>query len=94
MATLPTDRSVIRRDGAAGDEALEDLARARGVARLRRQRGTRDVWSPALIRHRPPRMVARRGLREPDVAGITRKLTALERADESPRGRTAFRARY
>ena len=69
-------------DRLAGEIALEDLACAGRVTRLRRQRRPGNVRSHAVMRHRPPRMVLRRRLREPDVAGISGELAALERADD------------
>ena len=82
-ASLPL--STIRyslRIGLLGEIAFEDLARAGGVARLRRQRGAGDVRRHAVMRHGAPGMVLRRRLREPDVAGIARELAALQRADD------------
>ena len=32
-----------------------------------------------VVRHRPPRMVLRRRLREPDIPGVTGELSAFER---------------
>ena len=45
-----------------------------------------------MVRHRPPRVVLRRGLREPDVARVAGELPALERARRPRRGRRSFRA--
>src|SRR5262245_22347679 len=43
-------------DRLAGEVALKDLAHTRGIARLRRERGTGDVRGHAVMRHRPPWM--------------------------------------
>jgi hypothetical protein len=62
-------------------EAFENLARAGGVARLRRQRGAGNVRRHAVMRHGPPRMVFRRRLRKPHIAGIAGELAAFQRAN-------------
>src|SRR4029077_12549680 len=59
--------------------ALENLARASCVACLRRQRAARDMRRHAVVRHGTPGMILGRGLWEPDVARIARKLSAFER---------------
>src|SRR5664280_1819092 len=58
--------------------AFQNLSSARCVPCLRRQRGTRHVWRHSLVRHSAPGMIARRRLREPHIAGIAGKLSALE----------------
>src|SRR5262245_9839532 len=72
------DDQVLRADRLLSEVALEDLARARRVARLRRKRAARDMRGHAVMGHRAPRMIFGRRLREPDVARVTRELPALE----------------
>ncbi len=82
---LVADRPVL-------EEAFQDLARARRVARLRRERGARDVRRHAVMRHGPPWMILRRGLRG------TRRRPHSRRAGRFPaparwrRGRRSCRA--
>src|SRR5262249_14388035 len=71
---------ILGADRLLGEIALEDLASAGGIARLRRQRAARDMRGHAVMRHGAPGMIARRRLREPHVAGIASELAALERA--------------
>src|SRR5262249_33412811 len=73
---------ILGPDRLLGEIAFEDLARAGGIARLRRQRAARDMRGHAVMRHSAPGMIARRRLREPHVAGIACKLAALERAHD------------
>ncbi len=77
-----TPLSTIRhssRMGVAGKVALQDLQRAGRIARLRRERGFRDVRRHAVPRHRPPGMVRLLGLREPDVTRIAGQMPGFER---------------
>src|SRR5580693_2905631 len=60
------------------EPALKNLARAGGVARLRRKRGPGNMRRHAVVGHRAPRMVFRRRLWEPDVSGVARELSAFE----------------
>src|SRR5215472_5768974 len=60
--------------------AFEDLAGACGVACLRRQRRAGDVRGHAMVWHGPPGVILRRGLGEPDIAGVAGELAAFERA--------------
>src|SRR6185312_5116780 len=76
------DDQVLGANRLLGEIALEDLARARGVAGLCRERASRDMRGHAVMRHGAPGMVLWRRLREPDVAGIARELPALQRADD------------
>ena len=62
--------------------AFEDLAHAGRIACLRGERRTGGVWSHRFERHSPPRMIARRGLRKPDVTGVARELSTLERTND------------
>src|SRR6185436_20968370 len=71
------DDQIFVADRPSFEEAFEDLARARGIARLGRQRAARNVRSHSVMRHGSPHMVARRRLGEPHVAGIAGELTAL-----------------
>src|ERR671915_8643 len=73
------DDQVLLADRAAVEPALEDLADSRRVARLGRQRRAGGVRGHAVVGHRPPGMVLRSGLGEPDVARVAGELTALER---------------
>src|SRR5262245_66590389 len=61
---------------------FEDLARASGIAGLGGERTARDMRGHTVMRHGAPRMVLRRRLRKPDVAGISRELTALQRTHD------------
>ena len=61
------------------EPAFENLARAGGVTRLRRKRGPGNVRRHAVVGHRAPRVILRRRLREPDVSGVARELSAFER---------------
>ena len=82
-ASLPL--STIRyssRIGLPVEIALEDLAGAGGVARLRRQRAAGDMRRHAVMGHGAPWMILGRRLREPDVAGIACELAALEGAHD------------
>ena len=72
---------ILVADGLAGEIALENFARAGCIAGLRRERRARDVRGHPVMRHRPPRMVLRRRLREPDVTGISGELAALKSAN-------------
>ena len=63
---------------------LEDVLRARGIARLRIERRARIVWghavaAPERVLHGAPGVVARRGLHVPHVARVPVELTGLER---------------
>merc|ERR1719408_1213159 len=49
---------------------LEDLVHTGDVAVLRRKGGSGDVRGHPVVGHRAPRVVLRRGLREPDVARV------------------------
>src|SRR5687768_3861460 len=62
--------------------AFEDLAHAGGIACLRGERGTGGVRGHRFERHGPPRMIARRGLRKPDVTGVAGELSTLERTND------------
>src|SRR5262249_42348593 len=70
---LIADRPVLK-------PAFEDLAGACGVACLRRQRRAGDVRGHAMVWHSPPRVILRRGLGEPDIAGVAGELAAFQRA--------------
>ena len=69
-------------DRALFEPAFENLPCARRVARLGRKGCPGNVRRHAVVRHRAPRVVSRRRLREPDVAGIAGELPAFERADD------------
>src|SRR5262249_24963465 len=66
---------VLLADRLVLEPALEDLARTRRVAGRGREAGTRRVRGHAVPRHRPPGVVLRRGLGEPDVAGVPGELS-------------------
>ena len=64
---------------------LEDVLRARGIARLRVERRARvvrghAVSAPERVLHRAPGVVARRGLHVPHVACVPVELAGLERS--------------
>src|SRR5665809_18526 len=69
-------------DGLIGEIALENLARAGGIACLSRERATRNMRRHAVMRHGAPGVVLRCRLREPHVARITRELAAFQRPDD------------
>src|SRR5262245_48076036 len=62
--------------------ALEDLSRPRGVAGLRREARSRGMWGHAVPGHRPPGVVLRRRLGEPDVACVAGELPRLQRTHD------------
>src|ERR1700685_1605515 len=64
------------------EPALQNFTRSCCIARLCRKRGAGGMRRHPMVRHRPPRMVLRRGLREPHVACIPGELTRLQRADD------------
>jgi len=76
------DDEVLLADGALLEPALQDLTYAGRIASLRRQRRPGYVWSHAVVGHRPPGVILRSRLREPDVACIAGELSALERPDD------------
>src|SRR5919106_7032594 len=82
------DDQVLLADRAAIEPALEDLADSRRVARLGRERRAGGMRGHAVVGHRPPGMVLRGGLGEPDIARVAGELTTLERAPgwRGPRG--------
>src|SRR5262249_23046478 len=59
------DNQILVADRAAFEPAFEDLARARSISRLCRQRRARSVRRHAVMWHGPPGMVLRWRLREP-----------------------------
>src|SRR5439155_22994150 len=73
------DDQIFLPDRSSVEEAFEDLARARRVARLRGEGGAGRVRGHALVRHRAPRVVLGCRLGEPHVAGIAGELPALAR---------------
>src|SRR5262245_16555989 len=73
---------VLLADRLALEPALEDLPCSRGIAGLGREAGAGRVRGHALPRHRPPGMVLRRRLREPDIPCVAGELPGLERADD------------
>src|ERR1700691_2048303 len=75
------DDEIFLPDRSALEPAFENLARARRVARLRRERGAGNVGRHAVVRHGAPRMVLRRRLRETHVSRVSGKLAAFERAN-------------
>src|SRR5580692_1091847 len=52
------------------------------VTSLRRKRSSRRVRGHAVMRHRAPRMIRRRGLGIPDVARVAGKTAGFECADD------------
>src|SRR5688572_21391094 len=68
---------VLVSDGAIVEPALEDLPNACRVTGLCRQARAGGVGRHPMVRHGPPGMILRRGLREPHVPGITGELAAL-----------------
>src|SRR5216683_7980477 len=64
------DDQVLLADRPVLKPAFEDLAGARGVACLRRQRRPGDVRGHAMVRHRAPRVIPGRRLGEPDITGV------------------------
>src|SRR4029077_15045114 len=68
---LFTDRTFI-------EPALQNLASSCRVARLRGKRCARDMGSHSMVRHRAPRMVLGRWLREPHIPGIAGQLSGPE----------------
>src|SRR5262249_4091183 len=73
---------VLGANGLSREMAFEDLAGARGIAGLRRQRTARDMRGHALMRHGPPGMILGRRLRKPYVTGVARELAAFQRAHD------------
>eukprot|EP00756_Hemistasia_phaeocysticola_P019795 Hpha_TRINITY_DN15681_c1_g5::TRINITY_DN15681_c1_g5_i3::g.101174::m.101174 len=63
----------------AFEVVLQDLTHTRSVTRLRAQRRTARVRRHRVVRHAAPRVVARRGLREPHVTSVPGELPVLER---------------
>src|SRR5260221_173764 len=76
------DDQVLLADRPVLEPALQDLAGARGVAGLRRQRRTRDMRGHAMMRHAAPRVIPGGGLRKPDITGVARQLPAFQRPDD------------
>src|SRR4029079_6577007 len=72
---------VLGADRLLGEVALENFARAGGVACLRGERTSRDMRCHAVMRHGAPRVLLGRGLGEPDVTRVACELTALQRPD-------------
>src|SRR5882762_1100754 len=64
--TSAIDDQILLTNRLLGEPAFENFTRACGVTRLCRKRSARRVRRHALIRHGPPRMIARCRLREPD----------------------------
>src|SRR5262245_21751481 len=73
---------ILGADRLACEMCFEDLARASGIAGLGGEGTARDMRGHTVMRHGAPRMVLRRRLRKPDVAGISRELTALQRTHD------------
>src|SRR5215208_74729 len=78
----PLDYDAVPLYRFAVEVGLEAAANAVGVALLRVQRRAGDVRSHRVVRHRPPRVVFRRGLGVPYVAGVPGQLALFERLDE------------
>jgi hypothetical protein len=86
MRPHPRQRSAVHdqvliANGTTAEPALKDFAHPGGVARLGRETRPGDMRRHAMVRHRPPGVILRRRLREPDVAGVPGKLSARERPD-------------
>src|SRR5262249_12705276 len=71
------DDQVLLADRAAFEPAFEDLADAGGIASLGREACAGGVGRHAVVRHRPPGVILRGGLREPDVTRVAGELTGL-----------------
>src|SRR5215218_8783612 len=78
----PLDYDAVPLYRFAVEVGLEAAANAVGVALLRVQRRAGEVRSHRVVRHRPPRVVFRRGLGVPYVAGVPGQLALFERLDE------------
>ena len=72
---------VLLPDRPSVQPALEDFADSRGVPCLRGERRPGRVRRHGVVGHRPPWVVVGSGLREPDVAGVSRELSALQRPE-------------
>src|SRR5262245_59698674 len=73
------DDQVLLPNRTAVEPALEDLAGACRVTGLRGEARARRVRRHSVVRHRPPGVILRRRLREPDVARVAGELPALTR---------------
>ena len=69
-------------DGAFFELALQNFTRARSVTRLRGKAGARKCAASCRGAAWCARMILRRRLREPHVAGIASKLSAFQRTDD------------
>src|SRR5258707_14538400 len=76
------DDQILFADRTLFEPAFQNLARACGIASLRRKRRSRNMRRHAVMWHCAPRMVSWRGLGEPDVACIAGELTAFEGAHD------------
>jgi hypothetical protein len=76
------DDQVLVADGPVLKPAFQDLAGARGVACLRRQRRAGDMRGHAVVRHAAPRVIPGRRLGEPYVSGVSGELAAFQRPDD------------
>src|SRR5688572_15474630 len=72
---------VLVADWSTFEPAFENLPHACGIARLCGKRRAGNMRRHPFVRHGPPRMVARRRLRKPDIASVASKLSALERTN-------------
>jgi hypothetical protein len=63
-------------------KAQQAIADTRGVALLSLQGGARDVRGHGVAGHLSPRVVRRRGLRVPYVAGVPTEVSLFEGLDE------------
>src|ERR1700691_159369 len=79
LATV--DNQILLPDRPMLKPAFQNLPGARGITSLRRQRRPRGMRRHAVMGHRPPRVILRPRLRDPDVARITGKLTTLQGTD-------------
>src|SRR6266516_1908214 len=79
------DDQVFLADRTTLKPALQDLAHSGRIAGLRGQGRPRHVWRHPVVGHRPPGVIPRSRLREPDITGIAGKLAAFQ----CPRDRVA-----